>query len=201
MAGMAKAAPSEREVLLRQWKVRTLGHGGERAEVQVLHCPVKVGVGRAGDCFGCARLKGEVTLGVHRYRACSVPEEVVHPVGVAGELVAGDATAVELDLGARDALRMLEASAAASVLVVDDNAVPVGQVFSSGLARLRDVEDHEVDDAVVMRVVTATPATPVTEVSALMLSHQLESIPLVDDQGKLVGVVKVLDVVRWYSGR
>jgi CBS domain len=198
---MVKGPPGERDVLLRQWKVRTLGNGGARAEVPVVHCPVKVGVERVGDCLECARLKGEVTLGGHRYLECTVPEGVVEPAGVCGELVAGDATALETDLCARDALRVLEASAAASVLVVDDNSVPVGQVFASGLARLRDVEDREVDDAMVMRVVTATPATPIAEVSALMLSHQLESIPLVDDQGKLVGVVTALDLVRWYSGR
>jgi CBS domain-containing protein len=196
---MVKGPPGDRDVLLKQWKVRTLGNGGTRREEARVHCPLKVNAENVEECEACSRRKGEVTLGAHRYLECSLPAELVKPAGVAGELIGGDVTTLESDLNARDALRVLEATAAASVLVVDDNQVPVGQVFASGLARLRDVEDRDVDDAMVMRVVTATTATPIAEVASLMLSHELESLPLVDAEGRLVGVVTALDLIRWYS--
>ena len=45
-------------------------------------------------------------------------------------------------------------------------------------------------------VVTARPDTPVREAAALMAQHHVTSLPVLDDDGRLIGIVSEIDLVR-----
>jgi CBS domain-containing protein len=86
------------------------------------------------------------------------------------------------------------------VVVVDDERVPQGiltdrdvlcRVVAAGL----DAEKVRVEDVMSKDVVTVDEATSLDEVLYRTKSHAVRRVPLVDEQGRLAGVVAVDDVV------
>jgi CBS domain-containing protein len=111
------------------------------------------------------------------------------------------ATCLDLDLGTSSALAVLGQRGETSGLVVDDNTVLLGVVDLSTLARLRDngCDDFEVEDAMRTDLVTAAPSSTVAEVAQLMAQNNLDRLPIVTSNRRLVGVVEAMDVVRWLA--
>jgi len=60
-----------------------------------------------------------------------------------------------------------------------------------------------VGDVMTSRVVAVTVATPFRDVVDLMLRHEISSVPVVDDEGGLVGLISEADVLskQAYGGR
>ena len=116
-------------------------------------------------------------------------------------LIDPHAMCLEADLPTERALILLDEAGLLSAPVVDDNAVLVGLVNVKRLVALRDQDDAEVEDAMTMHVVTATPRTSIAEVARVMARNDLELLPIISDDGHLLGTVSALDVVRWLAGR
>lgn len=116
-------------------------------------------------------------------------------------LISETARCLECDLDATQGLAVLDVEGLGSAPVVDDNGVLVGVVTRAALARLRDFDELEVEDAMVTDMVTVTHDTAVSELARVMAQHGLERVPLVTHDGHLVGVVSSMDVVRWLAGR
>ena len=51
-------------------------------------------------------------------------------------------------------------------------------------------------DVMKTEVVTVSESTPVKEVAKLMLEHDISGLPVVDKQGRVLGVVSELDLMR-----
>jgi CBS-domain-containing membrane protein len=56
-----------------------------------------------------------------------------------------------------------------------------------------------VGDICAREVVTVTPATPVSEIADIMSSKKIHALPVVE-QGKLVGIVSRIDLIRSMAG-
>lgn len=122
------------------------------------------------------------------------------------DLISEEAKCLECDLTAARGMAILAAAGLSSAPVVDDNGVLVGMVFATRLAsflRVEDVTDVEVEveDAMMTEVVTAPSHATVAEVAKLMARHNLDRIPVVTHDGRLVGVICAMDLVRWLSDR
>ena len=59
----------------------------------------------------------------------------------------------------------------------------------------------KVGDAMTSRVVTASPETPLREVAGLLAQHSISGVPIVDDDGNLVGVVTEADFLIKEQGQ
>jgi CBS domain-containing protein len=116
-----------------------------------------------------------------------------------GVLISEDLTCLDSELLATRALALLDSSGVTSAPVVDDNSVLVGMVSASKLVRLKQHPELEVDDALVTQVVTVPETATVREVAQVMSRHGLDRVPVVTEDGHLVGVVTALDVVRWFA--
>ena len=110
-------------------------------------------------------------------------------------------TCLECDLSANRAIALLDASGLTSAPVVDDNSVLVGVVTIRSLVSMMGREDLEVEDAMAMNPVTATPRTSIAEVAQLMAKNDLQVLPIVTDDGHLLGIVSAMDVVKWLAQR
>lgn len=117
------------------------------------------------------------------------------------EELISEVTCLDSDLGSAQGLAALGSSGLTSAPVVDDNGVLVGVVSLTALARMREGDGFEVEDAMNTNVVTATQSATVAEVARLMAEHSLERVPVVTAGGHLVGVVTAMDVVRWLAER
>lgn len=118
-----------------------------------------------------------------------------------GELISEEVNCLECDLEVTKGLAQLDAAGITSAPVVDDNGVLVGVVFLATLARMREVEELEVEDAMITDLVTAAQGATVAEVARLMAKHGLERVPVVTSDGHLIGVISAMDVVRWLADR
>jgi CBS domain-containing protein len=68
---------------------------------------------------------------------------------------------------------------------------------SKGLEEeVRRVAATTVEEIMSRDPVTVRPETPIPEVAALMSEERVHTLPVVDDEGRLVGVIGKLDVIR-----
>ncbi len=86
-----------------------------------------------------------------------------------------------------------------SVLVVDDEGRLVGIFTERDLARLV-AEGGSLEEPVSKHMskkpLTAAPEEPVSKIASKMVEHWLRHIPVVDEQGKPLGVISIRDVLR-----
>jgi len=45
--------------------------------------------------------------------------------------------------------------------------------------------------------ITVTPATPVAQAAQLLRRHKIGGLPVLDERGRLVGIITESDIVRW----
>lgn len=145
----------------------------------------------------------------HEESRLKMTSRKLRPVQLSGEpgeepcerLVDAHVTCLECDLSAERALTLLDESGLTSAPVIDDNAVLVGVVSARALVSVRGQEEVEVEDAMNTEVVTVSPRTSIAEVAHVMARHDLAVVPVVSDDGHLLGAVSAMDVVRWLAGR
>ncbi len=139
------------------------------------------------------------------------------------DVMARDVISVAWDVPVRQVVELLVGKRYRAVPVVD-GGVPVGIITSSDLMRrgglsvrvdllaslpkpeLREVLGHLEDDhrraadAMTPGPVTVSATAPLSEVADIMVRHRLKRLPVVNTQGKLVGVVSRIDLLRAASG-
>ena len=118
-----------------------------------------------------------------------------------GELLRSEVKCLDSELQAADAVRFLHSPCVQCGAVVDDRGVLIGVVELEALERKGADPGLEVEDAMTTEVVTAPVHATVAQVSRLMVQHNVDRIPVVTHDGRLVGVICAMDVVRWLSER
>jgi CBS domain-containing protein len=58
---------------------------------------------------------------------------------------------------------------------------------------------YTVGDAMTTDVISTTPASEIDTVQSLLLKHEISGMPVVDDAGRLVGIVSECDILKLYS--
>src|SRR5579884_2059932 len=99
-----------------------------------------------------------------------------------------------------EAARAMREEDAGVVPIVDGDRL-VGVVTDRDIAirvvaEGRDPESTTVDDIASQNVVTVDPQQDLDEALRLMAQHQLRRLPVVEEDGKLVGIVAQADVAR-----
>ena len=127
----------------------------------------------------------------------------IHSAGAeqCGALISEQTPPLECDLEASKGLELLDSAGLTSAPVVDDNGVLVGIVFLSTLARLRQVAELEVEDAMITDIVCVSRGASVADIARLMARHHIERVPVTSEDGHLIGVVSAMDVVCWLAQR
>jgi CBS domain-containing protein len=99
------------------------------------------------------------------------------------------------------AARLMEDCDCGALPVVGDNGVLVGIVTDRDIvirvvARGRDVRSSIVADCMSERVFACSAHEPVAECMRQMARHRVRRMPIVDDRGRLVGIVSQGDLAR-----
>jgi CBS domain-containing protein len=122
-------------------------------------------------------------------------EERVH------ELMTRRVSAVQPTTSVERAARLMEECDCGALPVVGDNGVLVGMVTDRDLvlrvvARGRDARSAIVADCMTERVFACYADEPVSECMRQMSIHQVRRMPIVDDRGRLVGIIAQGDLAR-----
>ena len=99
------------------------------------------------------------------------------------------------------AARLMDECDCGALPVVGDNGVLIGMVTDRDIAirvvaRGRELRNAIVADCMTDRVIACYADEPVSECMRQMARHQVRRIPIVDDRGRLVGIVAQGDLAR-----
>lgn len=100
--------------------------------------------------------------------------------------------------------RTMEREGIKSVVVSDGDGRPEGILTSTDFVRMaaadRSPSAVTVDEFVTSEVVTTTPGVDVRDAADLMRENDISHLPVVDDDGRLTGIVTTTDVAAYVSG-
>jgi CBS domain-containing protein len=101
---------------------------------------------------------------------------------------------------ARYAARMMHESHIGSLVVIDDKKQPIGVVTDRDLALYvltneLDAEATTIGDCMSAPPVTLPASASLSEASKVMRKHGVRRLPIIDDAGKLVGIITGDDLV------
>jgi len=103
-----------------------------------------------------------------------------------------------------DAARTMEGEGIKSVVVSDEDGRPEGILTSTDFVRMaaadRSPSAVTVDEYVTSEIVTTTPEADVHDAADLMRDNDISHLPVVDDDGRLTGIVTTTDVAAYVSG-
>lgn len=162
-------------------------------------------VAQDGDEFGVEPPAGRPSQeAVRAYRAM-LPEELERgPLIHAAQAMSRPAIAVRDDAMAAEAWRTLRDRGIHQAPVLDTADNLVGIVSERNLLTVIDVDGGEiienlrrsVRDVMTTPVVAAAPVTDIRRVAAAMLMGGVDGVPVVGDDGRLLGFVSRSDVLR-----
>lgn len=139
-----------------------------------------------------------------------------------GDLMTNAVVSVRRDTGFKDIAEHLAEHDVTAVPVVDDQGRPVGVVSEADLLRKQEsqadpgghlaaahllpaerVKAHALtaEELMTSPAVTARPQWSVVEAARAMARHHVKRLPVVDDVGRLVGIVSRSDLLRVFLRR
>ncbi len=110
-----------------------------------------------------------------------------------------DVWSIGPDASVLDALKLMAEKKVGALVVLDGEQLS-GIISERDYARKvvllgRDSTHAHVKDIMTSTVITAEPETPVEICMELMYANRIRHLPVLDDEGRLVGVVSIGDVV------
>ena len=119
------------------------------------------------------------------------------------QMMTEDLITVEPSQSLADAGQTMTEADIKSVVVSDAAERPTGILTSTDFVRMAaegtEPSEQTVAEAMTEDIVTATPETPVRAAADLMIDNTISHLPVVDDDGRLVGIVTTTDVSAYVS--
>lgn len=179
-------------------------------EESTVHCPLSQTSRAVSECRACPRFERELASGGRGIVECRVPAAAAVPSDLVGELLSPEVTCLDSEVDADRAVELLGIAGVTSAPVLDDNSVLVGTVSTRSLAQARHqsstlqalgyrVGPAEVEDAMSTEVVALSQQATLGAAARLMARRNLDRVPIVTDDGHLVGVISAMDLVRWLA--
>jgi len=92
------------------------------------------------------------------------------------------------------------------VVIVDGNNKPVGIITQKDMINFlvadksrRGIEEIKVEEVMTKKLITAKRKVPISNIARTMIEKNISSVIIVDNEGKLDGIVTKTDVTAWYS--
>ena len=133
---------------------------------------------------------------IHKNMTIEEQARQVHAVKRAENGMIYDPVTIRRGSTVADALRMMAEYHIGGIPVVDDERHLVGIVTNRDLRFVRD-HNRTIDEVMTSEnLVTTTQATTLEEAADILQSHKIEKLPVVDANGKLVGLVTYKDITK-----
>ena len=150
---------------------------------------------------------------------CSDPDpEVVRAPTIADlvpvtQVMTRQITCARRDLDAEQLVELMVRQRIGCVPVVEEPGRPVGMVTKHDLVEQllandrgeldspsgKDLVPRTANELMMPLAITLGQRATVAHVAALMANEDVHHVPIVDDEGRLIGVVSTMDIVRWLA--
>ncbi|MFE0642709.1 CBS domain-containing protein [Streptomyces sp. NPDC058877] len=119
------------------------------------------------------------------------------------DLMTPTAVAVQRGTSFKEIARLLDEYGVTAVPVVDEEDRPVGVVSEADLLRRHTTKGgaSTAEGMMSSPVVTARPSWTAIEAARLMERHRVKRLPVVDAEGRLIGVLSRSDLLRMFLRR
>ena len=133
---------------------------------------------------------------IHKNMSIAEQARQVHAVKRAENGMIYDPVTIKRGSTVRDALAMMEEYHIGGIPVVDDNKMLVGIVTNRDLRFERDPE-RKIDEVITSEnLVTTSQSTNLEEAAEILQNHKIEKLPVVDNNGRLIGLVTYKDITK-----
>jgi CBS domain-containing protein len=117
------------------------------------------------------------------------------------DLMTSDPKVVEPDKPVAEAAKLMKAEDVGIVPIVDDQNRLVGTITDRDItvrvvAEEKDPKSTTVSEIASQSLITVDPQQDLHEALRLMAQHQVRRLPVVEEDGRLVGIVAQADVAR-----
>ncbi|BDG08025.1 CBS domain-containing protein [Anaeromyxobacter paludicola] len=208
----ASSQPHLRARALEIHALQILSAGGRWTTVSSVRCPDRRQSMALDLCLSCDR-SGGITgapAGADRFVDChgagpdlrpaardaADPEPSAADRTAVGALCARGVVAVRSDLPLAEVAPLLLERDLDALPVVDAEGRPLGIVSKTDLLR-PGAGDATVFDGMTHAALTVPEGAPVSEAASLMAANGVHQLPVVDGEGKVVGLLGSLEVLRW----
>ncbi len=133
---------------------------------------------------------------IHKNMPIAEQARQVHAVKRAENGMIYDPVTIKRGSTVSDALRMMEEYHIGGIPVVDDDNHLVGIVTNRDLRFELDLSRH-IDEVMTSKgLVTTNQSTDLEEAAQILQEHKIEKLPVVDNDGKLIGLVTYKDITK-----
>jgi len=133
------------------------------------------------------------------HRNMDIEETAAHVEEVkrTDELIIRDVVTASPDRTVREVDRMMGREGVSGAPVVDDDDVVLGIISGTDIRPYLEVGDRDsVREAMTDEVITASEDVTAREALELMYEHKIERVPVVDDDGRLTGLVTMQGILQ-----
>ena len=145
-----------------------------------------------------------------RWLRCAAPDpELVRVPTIADlvpltEIMSRNITCARRDLGADRVAELMVENHIGCVPVVEEPGRPIGMItkqdFIEQVANYRDERTPRTAAELMMPMaITLGEGATIAHAAALMACEDIHHLPVVDAEGRLIGVVSTMDIVRWLA--
>ena len=185
--------PAYSEVLPREVNLQTKFSRNITLNVPIISAAMDT-VTEAPMAIAIAREGG---IGViHKNMSIAEQARQVHAVKRAENGMIYDPVTILRDKTVGDALAMMKEFHIGGIPVVDENSHLAGIVTNRDLRFERDLNRKISEVMTSENIVTTTQATSLEEAAEILQKHKIEKLPVVDSEGKLVGLVTYKDITK-----
>ncbi|MDE7392855.1 MAG: IMP dehydrogenase, partial [Muribaculaceae bacterium] len=133
---------------------------------------------------------------IHKNMSIAEQARQVHAVKRAENGMIYDPVTIQRGKTVRDALAMMEEYHIGGIPVVDDERHLVGIVTNRDLRFERDL-NRPIDEVMTSEnLITTNQTTDLEEAAEILQRHKIEKLPVVDNDGKLIGLVTYKDITK-----
>ena len=106
-----------------------------------------------------------------------------------------DPITITKDQTVGDALQLMHDNKIGGIPVVDAEGMLIGIVTNRDLRFQRDM-DRKIEEVMTKENIITTHSTELEKASEILLSNKIEKLPVVDDNGKLIGLITYKDITK-----
>jgi len=206
-------------------RCKVVSGDGSIATRESVYCPLRERAASLKECSSCERCRGiEVDPAAQRlYIDCGLEPEIARPeepdarmaegacasASPVAEIMSRETLCVHADMALPTIEEILLSDDLTCVPVVDEEGRPLGMLSRSDLLRFRRARGASLggplrgvaSEAMTQPVLTLNESSTVTQAAALMAFEEIHRLPVVSNDGRVVGVLSSLDVLRWLGRR